>query len=84
MKSRRITLDTAMLPDPKRMEWMEANGIDPWKVPASQEVLVEDGKLTFVEFVLDPSGFKKLDADCKPERILRTVPLVSAPENHGL
>jgi hypothetical protein len=83
MSTRRINLNTPEIPDPACMEWMAANGIDPWKVPAAQEVAVHDGQITFIEFVTGPDGFKKLGSDGY-EKALRTVPLVSAPENHGL
>jgi hypothetical protein len=79
-----INLDTPVLPDPARCAWLEANGIDPAKVPAAQEVLVEDGQLTFVEFLYRADGRKLVSPGGEVEKILRTVPLVSAPENHGL
>lgn len=84
MSSRRINLDTLVLPDPQRMAWLEANGIDPKKVPAAQEVLIEDGQITLAEFVMNPEGSKQLDDYGVPVKVLRTVSLVSAPENHGL
>jgi len=87
MSSRRINLDTPVLPDPQRMAWLEANGVDPTTVPAAQEVLVEDGNLTFVEFAKGPDGVMILDhdgGDPHYRKVLRTIPLVSAPENHGL
>lgn len=87
MTSRRINLDTPILPDPQMIAWMEANGINPSAVPAAQEVLVEDGRITYVEFELTPDGAKIIDHDGGDPRcrsFLRTVPLVSAPEDHGL
>jgi hypothetical protein len=83
MTSRRINLETPVLPDPQRYAWIEANGIDPSTVPAAQEVLVEDGKLTFIQFALNAEGQKQVRDDGY-EKVLRTVPLISAPENHGL
>jgi hypothetical protein len=83
MSSRRINLDTPVIPDPQRMEWMEANGIDPHMVPAAQEVLVEEGQITFVEFATATDGHKII-GPAGYEKVLRTIPLVSAPENHGL
>lgn len=84
--SRRINLDTHVLPDPQRCAWMEANGIDPNTVPAAQEVLVDGDKITFVAFVLE-DGHKVQDPTTSEHRWLkelRTVPLLSAPENHDL
>jgi len=86
MSSRRINLDTPVLPDPQRMAWLEANDVDPSTVPAAQEALVEDGKLTFVALVQE-DGHSVQDPTTSEHRWLkelRTVPLISAPENHGL
>ncbi|MDQ0756072.1 hypothetical protein [Arthrobacter sp. B3I4] len=87
--SRRINLDKPNLPDPQCMAWLEANGIDPSGVPAAQEVLVEDDQITLVEYVRSLDGFKLPVHDsngelCGWKKHLVTVPMLSAPENHGL
>jgi hypothetical protein len=84
MSERRINLDTPVIPDPQRIAWMEANGIDPFSVPAAQEVLVTDHEIKFVQFVRSPDGIKKLSAEGGYEKELVTLPLISAPQNHGL
>jgi hypothetical protein len=85
MTSRRINLDTPIIPDPQVMAWMEANGIDPHNVPAAQEVLVKDGQITFVEFVRNEDGIMILRDEVHGfEKVLRTVPLISALEDHNL
>ena len=58
-------------------------------VPAAQEALVENGQITLVEYVRSPDGFKLPIHDdngelCGWKKHLVTVPLLSAPENHGL
>ena len=88
--SRRININTPKLPNPQVMAWFEANGIDPGNVPAAQEVLVKDGELTFVEFLLEQTvpgapPHKTMDADgSRYKKVLRTIPMTSAPEAHGL
>lgn len=83
MSRRRINLDVPDLPNEQHMAWLRANDIDPFDVPAAQEVLVDDGQITYVKFERDADGIKIIGPDgC--EKVLRTVPLVSAPEDHGL
>jgi len=85
MTTRRISLNTPVIPDPQRIAWIEANGLNPNTIVADQEVIVEDGKLTFVEFLFNENGGKVLNTDgtgCVKRT--RTVDLVSAPEDHGL
>lgn len=82
--SRRINLDTPVLPDPQRTAWLEANGIDPRNVPAAQEVLIENGQLTFVEFVRSADNGALLIEDDHYLKVLRAVPLISPPEEHNL
>jgi len=89
MSSRRINLDYPSLPDPRIIAWLEANDIDPSGVPAAQEALVENGQITIVEYVRNADGFKVPVHDSDGEltgwvRHLITLPLLSAPENHGL
>jgi hypothetical protein len=85
--SRRINLETPIIPDPKLCAWFEANGIDVHTVPVNQEVLVEDGNLTFIEFEVDEDGIKLTDEggwERGYRKRLRTVPLLSAPEDHNI
>lgn len=85
MTTQRINLEKPLLPDPRKIAWFEANGIAPISVPAAQEVLVEDGHLTFIQFVFDEEGRKFLSRDGDGhEKTIRTIPLISAPEAHGL
>lgn len=83
MTSRRINFESFNIPDPRVMAWCEANGIDPHNVPAAQEVLIENGQITFLEFVRNEDGVIIIDGDSYA-KVLRTVPLVSAPEDHNL
>lgn len=77
-------------PDPRVMAWIEANGLDPALIPVALLAVIEGDRLTVTEFILrqtdphkpphkvvasDGSGFEKRE---------RTVPLLSAPEDHGL
>jgi len=87
--SRRINLDVPNLPDPRIVAWLEANNIDPKNTPAAQEALVEDNRVTLIEYVLGADGFKLPvhDSDGEPIGWVKhtvTVPLISAPENHEL
>lgn len=87
--SRRINLDYPSLPDPRVIAWLEANNIDPKNIPAAQEALVEDNRVTLIEYVLGADGFKLPMHDSAGEltswvKHTITVPLRSAPENHGL
>ena len=88
--SRRININTPQLPDPRVMAWFTANGIDPGNVPAAQEVLVKDGELTFVEFLLEQTvpgapPHKTMASDGSGyQKALRTIPMISSPEVHGL
>lgn len=85
MTERRINLYTPNLPDPQRMAWMEANGIDPTLVPAAQEAIVTDTEISVIQFVRGEDGYLQLRPDAQSyEKQLITVPLISAPENHGL
>jgi hypothetical protein len=85
MTKRRVDLNTPILPDPQMFAWIEANGVDPGTVLAAQVATIEDGKLTFLEFVRDDSGAKILNSeDTGFVKRERTVPLISPPEDHGV
>ena len=90
MTNRTIDLSGYNHPDPRVMAWIEANDLDPHQIPADFPVVIEDGNLTVMEWILestvpgapphktladDGEGFKKAQ---------RTVPLLSPPEDHGL
>jgi hypothetical protein len=85
--SRRIDL-SVFDADPRVIAWLDANGIDANHTPAAQEVLIEGDQLTYIEFLLGLDGCKVLSHrdDGSPfyEKQLKTVTLVSAPENFGL
>lgn len=84
--SRRINLNTFVVPDPQLCGWFEANGINPGTVPINQEVLVDGDQLTYVAFVQE-DGHNVQDPTTSERRWLkelRTVTLVSAPEDHNL
>jgi len=90
MTKRIFDFEAYPCPDPRVMAWIEANGLDPNLIPVAFPAVIEGDKLTVTEFILeqsdpnkpphkavstDGSGFKKTQ---------RTVPLLSAPEDHGL
>jgi len=86
--SRRINLNTLVVPDPQLCGWFEANGIDPGTIPMAQEVLVDGDQLTYVEFEADDDGHLKIAYDnagepYRPQRIV-TRTILSAPEDHNL
>jgi hypothetical protein len=81
--SRGVNINFGHLPEPRVMAWMKANNIDTHHVVAAQEVLVTDDHMAYVEFVHDADGRKVLGSfGCL--QVIKVVPLVSAPENHGL
>lgn len=88
--SRSINLDTPILPDPQRCAWLEANGIDPNVTPAAQYAQIHDGHITLLEFVLEqtvpgaPPHKTMADDGSGYKKRLRTVPLLSEPEDHNL
>ncbi|KQR01487.1 hypothetical protein ASF74_07945 [Arthrobacter sp. Leaf145] len=83
MSTRSINLESLELPDERAMAWFQANGVDPGEVPVKQEVLVTDTELTFIQFRRNVEG-NKIVSDDGWEKFTRTIPLLSAPENHGL
>lgn len=83
MSTRGVNINFEANPEPRVIAWFEANGIDPNTVPVAQEVLVTDEHMAYVEFVLDEDSKKILGGNSYLKAI-KVVPLVSAPENHGL
>lgn len=69
--------------------WIAANGISPEDVPMSSVAAVDPtaNEITFTVFQRDPEGVKVISyRNGQPEylKCLRTVPLLSAPEDHNL
>lgn len=83
MTARGVNINFSELPDPRVIAWLEANGIDPATVPAAQEVLVSTDHMAYVEFIVDEQG-KKIQGSYSYLKQIKTVPLISAPENFGL
>ena len=86
MPNRRgVNLNFADTPEPRVIAWLEANGIDPKTTPAAQEVLVTDDHLAYVRWISDPeTGAYKIRGGDSFLKEIVVVPLLSAPENHGL
>lgn len=84
MSTRGVNINFEMTSEPRVIAWFEANGIDPNTVPIAQEVLVTDEHMAYVEFVLDADGKKVLGGSFGYLKSIKVVPLISAPENHGL
>lgn len=76
--------------DPRVMAWLEANGLDPYHVPAAQHVQVTGGHLVVQKFATGPDGHKIPLLDrvteelCGWQKVTVTLPLLSAPEDHNL
>lgn len=83
MNDRVVNINYECAEDPRVLEWIEANGIDPKTVPVAQEMLIKDDLMAYVEFTVDEDGKKTLGGDGYLKQI-KIVPLISAPENHGL
>lgn len=65
------------------LNWIRANGLNPKHLPYDQTVEVGHGRLWVTKFLLDSLGKKRIsDSTALTERV--TVPLISAPETHGL
>lgn len=80
---RGVNLNFPTCPEPRVIAFLEANHIDPLNTPAAQEVLVTGEHLAYVEFSRDEEGNRILGGDGFLKH-LKVVPLLSAPENHGL
>lgn len=75
--------------DPRVISWLEANDLNPCDVPAAQYIQVAGDNLIYQEFVKGPDGHKlpihdKDGEACAWHKVLRMVPLLSAPEDHNL
>jgi YD repeat-containing protein len=84
MPTRSINLNYTNLPEPRVISWLEANGISPADTPAAQEVLVTDDHMAYVAFDYDEEGRKVRAGHDGYRKHIKVVPLISAPEAHGL
>ena len=83
MSTRSVNTNYETHPEPRVIAWLEANGIDPATTPAAQEVLVTDDHMAYVEFIVGEDG-KKILGGNGYLKLIKVVPLISAPENFGL
>lgn len=81
--SRRINFESMPIAHLPARKWLRANEVDPSMVPIAQEALVGDDTITLKVFVFSAHG-KQIGPDGEPIVQEITVPLISAPENHGL
>ena len=90
MTKRIIDFEAYEMADPRIMAWTEANGLDPHNIPLKSIAVIEDGQLSITEWVLEqtvpgaPPHKTLADDGNGYKRTQRTVPLLSAPEDHGL
>jgi hypothetical protein len=88
MSKRVIYLSGYNHPDPRIMAWIEANGLDPHRIPVNAPVFIEDGQITVTEFVLEQTvpgaPPHKTLTDDGWKSVQRAAPLLSSPEDHGL
>lgn len=82
--SRKLNLESMPVGYPPAVEWIKANDLDPFSVLYRQEVYVDEHAITLDRFVLTHGKAKQLGPDGNPLIQRVTVPLISAPENHGL
>ncbi|MCT9624284.1 hypothetical protein HWD94_03990 [Pseudarthrobacter equi] len=90
MTTQTIDFSRFNAPDDRVLAFLNANGLDPNTIPAQSTATIEDGNLTVSEFIFEQTvpgapPHKTLNDDgtgCK--KTTRTVPLVSAPEQHGI
>ena len=70
-------------PDPRSplCQWLRANRVDPARVPLLGAITVTGGQLTVPQYA-DLSTARSYQPP--PAPTLRTVPLISPPEAHGL
>lgn len=83
MSTRGVNINFETTSEPRVLAWFDANGIDPHTVPVAQEVLVTDDHLAYVEFMRGEDGKLVLGGNGYLKQI-KVIPLISAPENHGL
>ena len=90
MSKRTIDFESYDMADPRVMGWIEANGLDPHNIPLSSSAVIQDGNLTVTEWLLEqtvpgaPPHKTLADDGNGYKKTRRTVPLLSAPEDHGL
>lgn len=81
--SRLIDLNDYPLAHQPAINWLRANGLNAAHVPKDQVIEVGHGRLWVKKFVLDGRGKKIISGnDVVTETV--SVPLISAPETHGL
>jgi hypothetical protein len=81
---RKLNLASMPVGYPPAVEWIKANELDPFSVLHRQNVYVDEHAITLKRFILTVGKAKQLDPDGNPLTQTVTVPLISAPENHGL
>ena len=90
MTYRELDLSGYNHPDERVMAWIEANNLDPNLIPADLPVIINGDKLTVTEFLLEqtvpgaPPHKTMAEDGSGLKKTTRTVPLLSAPEAHGL
>ena len=90
MTKRSVDFSKYDAPDDRVLAFMAANGIDPYLVPAESVATIEGGEITVTEFLLEQAvpgapPHKSINSEGTGyKRTTRTVPLLSAPEDHGL
>lgn len=62
-------------------EWLRANRVDPGRVPLTGAIIITGGQLTVPQYA-DLSSVRSYQP--APGVTVRTVPLISPPEAHGL
>lgn len=90
MTNRTVDFSKYDAPDDRVLGFMAANGLDPNLIPAASTATIEGDTLTVTEFLLEQTvpgapPHKSINSDGNGyKKTERTVPLLSAPENHGL
>jgi hypothetical protein len=74
------------IPNDNLNGWLTANNIDPKSLPINQVVAVYEKYIVLTVFIFNEDGTKLLNrgGDAGYLKELRTVPLLSAPEDHNL
>lgn len=74
------------IPNENLNGWLVANNIDPASLPVNQVVAVFEKYIVLTVFIFNEDGSKQLNMGGSAGYLkeLRTVPLLSAPEDHNL